>query len=254
MESFPALLLVAFGCSSSADEVSLTVEREALALLPNILSEEERVNGWHLLFDGETTRGWRGYNRETFPDTGWAVVDGMLVVGTMATNADVPVGGDLVTDEAFSNFDLRFEFRLSEVANSGVLYLVIEESDAEIWHNAPEFQVLDDQAYIDMGTMDMRTHLTGDNYDLHAATGDRILRPLGDWNEGRIVVDGAYVEHWLNGYKTVEYELGSPEWEALVAESKFAEFPRYGRAVSGPIGLQDHGRLVWYRNIKIKIL
>ena len=250
----PALLLAALGCGSTDDDVSPAVTPEALTLAPNILSEEERADGWRLLFDGQTTRGWRGYNRETFPDTGWAVVDGMLVVGATATNPDVPLGGDLVTEEEFSSFDLRFEFKLSEVANSGVLYLVIEESGAEIWYNAPEFQVLDDQAYIDMGTMDMRTHLTGDNYDLHAAAVGRTLRPLGEWNEGRIVVDGVHVEHWLNGYKTVEYELRSPAWEALVAASKFAPFPRYGRAISGPIGLQDHGRLVWYRNMKIKIL
>ena len=254
MESFLALLLVAIGCGSSPEEASHATERETPAIQPNTLSKEERADGWRLLFDGETTRGWRGYNRETFPDTGWAVVDGMLVVGATATDPDVAVGGDLVTEEDFSNFDLRFEFRLSEVANSGVLYRVIEELGAEIWQNAPEFQVLDDQAYVDMGTMDMRTHLTGDNYDLHAATGERSLRPLGDWNEGRIIVDGVHVEHWLNGYKMVEYELGSPEWEALVAKSKFAEFPSYGRALSGPIGLQDHGRLVWYRNIKIRIL
>ncbi|SVD28948.1 uncharacterized protein METZ01_LOCUS381802, partial [marine metagenome] len=189
--------MVSVGCGTNAEEVGRAADRETLAIQPNTLSEEERVNGWRLLFDGETTHGWRGYNRETFPDTGWAVADGMLVVGATATDPDVSVGGDLVTDEAFSSFDLRFEFRLSEVANSGVLYRVIEELGAEIWHNAPEFQVLDDQAYIDMGTMDMRTHLTGDNYDLHAATGERSLRPLGDWNEGRIIVDGAHVEHWL---------------------------------------------------------
>jgi len=128
---------------------------------------------------------------------------------------------------------------------------VIEEGDAEIWHNAPEYQVLDDPAYVEMGTMDMHTHLTGDNYDLHAA-GDKVLRGPGQWNSGRIRVVGNVVEHWLNGDPTVRYELGSPEWEALVRASKFAPFPRYGRAKSGPIGLQDHGRNVYYRNLKIR--
>ncbi|MFV1988258.1 MAG: DUF1080 domain-containing protein, partial [Gemmatimonadota bacterium] len=217
---------------------------------PNTLTDLEIEQGWRLLFDGETTAGWRAYNGEVFPDTGWAVVDGMLVVGATATDPDVAIGGDIVTEEQFSSFDLRFEFRLSPIANSGVLYLVNEREGAEIWNDAPEFQVLDDRAYIDMGTMDMRTHLTGDNYDLQAAA-EKTLRPVGEWNEGRIVVDGVRVEHWLNGEKTVEYELRSPEWEALVAASKFAPYPDYGRASSGPIGLQDHGRLVWYRNIKI---
>ena len=218
--------------------------------LPNTLTEAERAAGWRLLFDGETARGWRGYNRDAFPDTGWGVMDGMLVVGATATDPDVPVGGDIVTTESFSDFDLRFDFRLSEVANSGVLYRVIEEEGAEIWFNAPEYQVLDDDAYIEMGTMDMHTHLTGDNYDLHAA-GEKTLHEPGQWNEGRIRVLNNQVEHWLNGLKTVEYELGSAEWEALVAASKFAPYPRYGRAEAGPIGLQDHGRNVWYRNIRI---
>ena len=217
---------------------------------PNTLTDAERDAGWRLLFDGETTTGWRGYNRGEFPDTGWAVVDGMLVVGATATDPDVPIGGDIVTTESFTDFDLKFDFMLSDVANSGVLYRVIEEAGAEIWHNAPEYQVLDDPAYIEMGTMDMNTHLTGDNYDLHAA-GEKTLHGPGEWNTARIRIANNHVEHWLNGTKTVEYVLGSPEWEALVAASKFAPFPQYGRAASGPIGLQDHGRNVFYRNIKV---
>ena len=216
---------------------------------PNTLTEAERAAGWRLLFDGETANGWRGYNRDEFPDTGWGVMDGMLVVGATATDPDVPVGGDIVTIESFADFDLKFEFRLSEVANSGVLYRVIEEEGSEIWFNAPEYQVLDDDAYIEMGTMDMNTHLTGDNYDLHSA-GETTLHGPGEWNEGRIRVLNNHVEHWLNGQKTVEYELGSAEWEELVAASKFAPYPRYGRAASGPIGLQDHGRNVWYRSVR----
>lgn len=219
----------------------------------NTLSDGEAADGWRLLFDGETTAGWRGYNAAAFPDTGWAVRDGMMIVGATATDPDTPIGGDIVTMEEFENFDLRFEFKLSPVANSGVLYRVIEKPNEEIWFNAPEYQVLDDQAYIDMGTMEMRTHLSGDNYDLHPSS-ERALRPIGEWNEGRIVVNGDHVEHWLNGVRTVEYALRTPEWEALVAQSKFAPYPDYGRAASGPIGLQDHGRLVWYRNIKIKHL
>jgi len=224
------------------------------AAVSNTLTEAERAAGWQLLFDGETTGGWRGYNREVFPDRGWAVQDGMLVVGATATDPDVPVGGDIVTTESFADFDLRFEFRLSKVANSGVFYRVIEEEDAEIWWNAPEYQVLDDDAYIEMGTMDMHTHLTGDNYDLHASEvkiGEKMLKGPGEWNEARIRILNGVVEHWLNGAKTVEYELGAPDWEERVARSKFAPHPRYGRAESGPIGLQDHGRNVWYRNLKI---
>lgn len=240
------------GACASAEESAVPVPREPGQEAPaNTLTGAEIDEGWRLLFDGQSTAGWRAYNGQAFPDTGWAVLDGMLVVGATATDPDVAIGGDIVTDEQFSNFELRFDFKLSPVANSGVLYLVTEREGAEIWHDAPEFQVLDDQAYLDMGTMDMRTHLTGDNYDLHEA-GEKTLRPLGEWNEGRVIVNGTHVEHWLNGRKTVEYQLRSPEWETLVAGSKFAEYGGYGRATSGPIGLQDHGRLVWYRNIKIK--
>ncbi len=240
---------LALGCAEAPETPPDAGGMDA-ARTPNTLSEAEREAGWRLLFDGETTAGWRGYNRAAFPDTGWAVIDGALVVGATATDPDVAIGGDIVTAETFSDFDLKFEFMLSEVANSGVLYRVIEEEGAAIWFNAPEYQVLDDTAYIEMGTMDMRTHLTGDNYDLHAS-GEKTLRGPGEWNEGRIRIQNNLVEHWLNGTKTVEYELGSPEWEALVAASKFAPYPRYGRAESGPVGLQDHGRNVWYRSIKI---
>ncbi|WP_419165584.1 3-keto-disaccharide hydrolase [Candidatus Palauibacter sp.] len=235
---------------SEAPETAPEASPDTAETPPNTLTDAEREAGWRLLFDGETTAGWRGYNREAFPDTGWAVIDGALVVGATATDPDVAVGGDIVTTESFTDFDLRFEFMLSEVANSGVLYRVIEEESAAIWYNAPEYQVLDDPAYIEMGTMDMHTHLTGDNYDLHSA-GETTLHGPGEWNEGRIRIQNNLVEHWLNGEKTVEYELGSPEWEALVAASKFAPYPRYGRAASGPIGLQDHGRNVWYRSIRI---
>ncbi len=248
-------LVAVAACSGGGDGTGAPDESatppEASATPPaNTLTAAEREAGWRLLFDGESTEGWRGYNRDAFPDTGWAVIDGALVVGATAGDPDVAIGGDIVTTESFSDFDLRFDFMLSDVANSGVLYRVIEEPGAEIWHNAPEYQVLDDPAYIAMGTMDMNTHLTGDNYDLHAA-GDKTLHPPGEWNSGRIRVVNNVVEHWLNGVKTVEYELASPEWEELVAESKFAPFPQYGRAVAGPIGLQDHGRNVFYRNIRI---
>ena len=246
--------LLAAACSAGSDSQPApgadAVEAAEPTTLPNTLTEAEHTAGWRLLFDGETTAGWRGYNREEFPDTGWAVIDGMLIVGATATDPDVAIGGDIVTTESFTDFDLKFDFMLSEVANSGVLYRVIEEEGAEIWHNAPEYQVLDDPAYIEMGTMDMNTHLTGDNYDLHAS-GETTLHGPGEWNSGRIRIVNNHVEHWLNGTKTVEYQLGSAEWEALVAASKFAPYPRYGRAAASPIGLQDHGRNVFYRNIKI---
>ena len=160
-------------------------------------------------------------------------------------------GGDIITEATFDDFELSLEFQLSPVANSGILYRVVESPGSAIWHSAPEYQVLDDTAYIEMGTMDMHTRLTGDNYDMHASS-LTASNPIGEWNHARIVVDGAHVEHWLNGQLTVEYDLWTPEWEQLVRESKFAEYPGYGRAELGHIGLQDHGHTLRYRNIKIR--
>jgi hypothetical protein len=216
----------------------------------NTLSAEEEEAGWILLFDGVSTEGWRGYNRETFPEEGWAVQDGNLVVFA-SDGSEAGLGGDIVSDTEFSSFELTFDFQVSPVGNSGVFYLVQEHEGEELWEVAPEFQVLDDTAYIEMGTMDMHKHLTGDNYDLHPS---RVAasNPIGEWNHGRILVDGTHVEHWLNGQMTVSYELRSPEWEELVAASKFADAPHYGRATSGRIGIQDHGHEIRYRNIKIR--
>ncbi len=244
----PALILISIcpglvACSAGDDT------RETAPPAHNTLTAAEREAGWQLLFDGETTDGWRGYNAEHFPERGWEVRDGSLVVVKSGTEED-GLGGAIVTTESFDSFELTLDFKVTPVANSGILYRVIEEPDSAMWHNAPEFQVLDDSAYVAMGTMDMHTHLTGDNYDLHASRVSASAA-VGEWNTARIVVDGNHVEHWLNGQLTVEYELLSPEWEALVAKSKFAVYEQYGRAPSGPIGLQDHGHEVWYRNLKI---
>ena len=156
--------------------------------------------------------------------------------------------------ERFENFELTIDFRLTPVANSGILYRVLEREGDAIWYNAPEFQALDDSAYVaDLGVDDMYKHHTGDNYDLHPSATEA-ANPVGEWNRARIIVDNGHVEHWLNGQQTVAYEIESPEWERLVEESKFVEYPEYGRTVSGHIGLQNYGYLVEYRNIKIRRL
>ena len=242
---FAAATLTACGETENADAGT-----DSSAL--NMLTARERDQGWELLFDGESTQGWRGYNKAAFPDRGWEVQDGNLVV-LASDGSEEGLGGDIVTTEIFDNFELSLEFLVTPGANSGILYRIIEKPGAEMWENAPEFQVLDDSAYIAMGTMDMHKHLTGDNYDLHASVASA-SKPLGEWNHARILVDGGHVEHWLNGQKTVEYELWSAEWDSLVANSKFSEFAEYGQARSGPIGIQDHGHLVKYRNIKVRRL
>ncbi len=240
------IILVSCGGGSTIEDLSIVVEKE------NVLTATERREGWQLLFDGLSTKGWRGYNQATFPDKDWEVRDGSLIVLGSGLE-ESSFGGDIVTEKEFDHFELSLEFKISPQANSGIFYLIQETPGEPTWHNAPEFQVLDDSTYLKMGSMDMRKHLTGDNYDLHASC---VLasKPLGEWNHARIIVDNRRVEHWLNNQKTVEYELGSPEWEELVDQSKFSQYPAYGRARKGPIGLQDHGHEVWYRNLKVRLL
>ena len=206
----------------------------------NTLSHAEREAGWQLLFDGESLDGWRGYNRPDLPG-GWAVEEGLLT--------RVGPGGDLITEAQFGDFELSIDWRVVPGGNSGILYRVAE-GEQQVYHSAPEMQVLDDD-----GHRDGRDPLTsaGSNYGLHPAA-RRVVRPVGSWNEVRILVRGTHVEHWLNGTEVVEYELRSDEWTELVENSKFGAWPAYGQADRGHIGLQEHGDRVWYRNIKLREL
>lgn len=206
---------------------------------PNTLTEAEREAGFELLFDGRTTDGWHVFRGEGTP--GWEARDGALTrVGT---------GGDLVTDRTFADFELRLEWRVESGGNSGILYRVPDGVE-RTFHGGPEFQVLDDAAHPDGGS---RLTAAGSVYGLYAAP-EGAVRPAGEWNRVRIVADSTHVEHWLNGVQVAEFELGSDEWERRVAESKFAEWPVFGRAVEGRIALQDHGDPVRYRSIRIRVL
>jgi hypothetical protein len=206
----------------------------------NLLTADEKKAGWRLLFDGQTTAGWRGFDRDTFPDQGWKVSDGCLV--------RVGPGGDITTDERFADFELQLEWRISPGGNSGIFFRSAEGFRYP-WETGPEMQVLDNAEHPD--GREPKTS-AGSNYALHAPVRD-VTRPVGFFNQVRIVADGPHVEYWLNGVKVVEYELGSPGWEKLVAESKFSSMPHYGRVASGHIVLQDHGDKVWYRNVKIRV-
>ena len=209
----------------------------------NTLTDAERAAGWRLLFDGRSLAGWRRY-KSAEPITGWEAVDGALTRTAR--------GSDIITADQFRNFELALEWRLSldgPAGNSGIFYRAVETT-SEIYWGAPEMQVLDNARH-----PDGRSELTsaGSNYALHGVAHSH-ARPVGEWNTVRLVVNGNHVEHWLNGAKVVEYELGSPAWRALVAKSKFAEHADYGRAERGHIGLQEHGSYVAYRNIKIREL
>jgi len=206
---------------------------------PNTLEDFEVEAGWELLFDGTSAAGWRGYNLETLPD-GWAVEDG--------TFTRVARGGDIIFGaKQYTDFDLRIEWKVVEGGNSGIFYRAEEGLDA-IFKSAVEMQVLDDERHAD-GRSEYTS--SGAVYGLYPAARG-IVNPAGEWNSARIVARGSHVEHWLNGVKLAEYEQGSPAFRALVAGSKFVEWPEFGTSLRGYIGLQDHGDQVWYRNIKIR--
>ena len=208
----------------------------------NALSAREREAGFELLFDGESLDHWRGFRRDSVPE-GWQAQEGVLVLNPSAG------GGDLATREQFGDFELTLEWRVAEGGNSGIFFRATEDRDAP-WETGPEMQVLDDERH-----SDGRDPLTsaGSSHSLYPAARG-VVRPAGEWNRVRLVVDGDLVTHWLNDVQVVTYRLWSEDWEARVAASKFGRMPDYGRALAGHIVLQDHGDPVWYRNLKIRRL
>ena len=227
-------------------------------LIPNTISPDEKQNGVRLLWDGVTTKGWRSAYKTTFPEGTWYVKDGTLNVRG-ANGAESTNGGDIVTEEQFHAFDLQFEFKITDTANSGVKYFVTEKENNGGSAIGLEYQILDDDKHPDakLGSIGNRTMAS--LYDLIPAlrigSGRREKLPVGEWNRGRIVVfpDGR-VEHWINGWKVVEYQRGTQYYYALVAKSKYVVWPNFGMADKGHILLQEHGTSVSYRSIKIKEL
>jgi hypothetical protein len=208
------------------------------AQAPNTLTADERAAGWRLLFDGTSLDQWRGFREPAVP-AGWQVLDGAI---TRAGR-----GGDLVSREEFGDFEFAFGWRLAAAGgNSGVMFRVVLGLE-QTYHSGPELQLLDDEGHRDGRVPETSC---GANYALHASS-KPMCRPIGEWNQTRLVVRGAHVEHWMNGEKVVEYELWSPDWKARVAASKFRAWPEYGMATSGHLALQDHGNPVSFRNLKI---
>ncbi len=214
--------------------------RPAGARAQNTLTRDESATGWMSLFDGASLERWRGFKKGGIPE-GWRALDGTL--------ARVQPAGDIVTVETFADFDLVFDWKVGTGGNSGVFFRVTEEADL-VWHSGPEYQILDNA-----GHRDGKDALTaaGSNYALHAPLRD-LTAPVGEWNTARLLVRGSHVEHWMNGVKLLEYEIGSADWERRVKASKFSSLPRYGREPRGHIALQDHGDPVAYRNLKIRRL
>jgi hypothetical protein len=208
-----------------------------------------------LLFDGKTSAGWKGAYKNEFPNKGWEVKDGMLHV-LKSSGGESTNGGDIVTEEMFGAFDLQFEFKFTEGANSGVKYFVTEKENNQGSAIGLEYQILDDAKHPDASQGVVGNRTLASLYDLIPSLKiKRGLKKTGEWNLGRIVVyPDNKVEHWLNGYKVVEYQRGTPIYNALVARSKYAQWENFGMAEKGRILLQDHGDEVFFRSIRIRPL
>jgi len=219
---------------------------------PNTLTEAEKADGWVLLFDGTTSTGWRGYKKDHFPEA-WKIEDGTIhMLGSGRGEAGDADGGDIIYDKEFQNFTLSLEWKISEGGNSGIFYLGQEELDV-IWKTAPEMQVLDNDKHPDAKLGKDGNRMAGSLYDLIPAKPQN-AKPVGEWNQVEITVYKGTVVHKQNGVNVVEYHLWTPEWNELVAGSKFPGLNEKWAEVAakGYIGLQDHGDDVWFRNIKIK--
>ncbi len=220
----------------------------------NTLSAKELKDGWKLLFDGKTTKGWKGAFKDGFPGKGWKIDKGILMVEPSG-GGESSNGGDIVTIKEFDNFILSVDFQLTEGANSGIKYFVDAKQATPGSPRSAfglEFQVLDDERHPDakMGIKGNRT--IGSLYDLIPAINTKPVRAIGEWNTAKIVSHGNHVEHWLNGVMVVSYERGSDAFKSLVAGSKYKDIPGFGLIEKGRLLLQDHGNKVHFKNIKIK--
>jgi len=220
---------------------------------PNELTKAEIDEGWVLLFDGETSNGWRGYSNDKFPEKGWMIEEGTLHV-LASGKGEAGGGGDIITEKMYSNFELSLEWKVSEGGNSGIFYLALEKPDQSIWKSAPEMQILDNAKHPDAKLGVDGNRAAGSLYDLIPGKFEAV-KPAGEWNQVKVMVYKGTVVHWVNGENVLEYHLWTDDWKNMVLNSKFKDYEDFlNTAQEGYIGLQDHGDDVWFRNIKIKEL
>ncbi|HEY2330118.1 MAG TPA: DUF1080 domain-containing protein [Verrucomicrobiae bacterium] len=230
---------------------------------PNTLTPQEQAAGWHLLWDGKTTAGWRSPKSDEFPAKSWAIKDGELSVVTSG-NAEAQAGGDIITRERHANFELTADFKTTPGCNSGIkIFVQPNLSPIDRQTGRPtgvgsaigmEFQILDDERHPDAKLGRNGDRKLGSLYDLIPAPANKRVMPVGEWNHARILSQGKHVEFWLNGKMTVEFERGSAEFRRHVAESKFKNIPDFGEWADGHILLQEHGSVVSFRNVKLREL
>ena len=215
----------------------------------NTLTAKEKKAGWKLLFDGTDKAGWHNYLQPE-ASASWKVEDGALTTDQDAKTKGA-VGGDLVTNDEFENFELTLEWKIAEGGNSGIIFSVHEDPKfGATYLTGPEMQVLDDAKHPDGK---YPKHNSGDLYDLKKSVKES-AKPVGEWNKVKILKKDGHLVFWLNGTKTVETTIGGEEWKTLLANSKFKNWKGFGEYPKGHIALQDHGDVSWYRDIKIRVL
>ncbi|MEO5592212.1 MAG: DUF1080 domain-containing protein [Chitinophagaceae bacterium] len=240
------LLAVCMSLLAACNSSESTTTKDAAADTAANAVTDTSSSGWSPIFDGTTTTGWHSYGK-TIAEARWKVTDGSLSIDTTVKN-----GEDLVTDASYENFDLKLEWKISKNGNSGVIFLVQEDTVKykRTYNSGPEMQVLDNDGHPDGKIL---KHRAGDLYDLIKSTSEPV-KPVGEWNQAEIIVDKGKLELKLNGVTTVSTTLWDDGWKKLVAGSKFKDMPNWGTFTSGHIALQDHGNAVWYKNISIKKL
>lgn len=232
---------------------------------PNTLTDQEKADGWKLLWDGKTSAGWRSAKSEQFPAHGWLITNGVLsVIGTDGSEGKGGGGGDIITVDRYKSFELTAEFKITPGANSGIKYFVQPNLDPITGTGAKtatgsaighEYQILDDVRHPDakLGRNGNRT--LASLYDLIPASKDKKSNPIGEWNTARIIIrPDNHIEHWLNGEKVLEYDRGTDAFRKFVQQSKYKDIKGFGEWSEGHILLQDHGNTVSFRNLKIRLL
>ena len=236
--------------SGEATDSTTITAKEGLGM--NVLTDQQKTEGWQLLFDGESTKGWHKYGGKPV-GSAWKVADGALYLDTtIKENWQIKDGGDIVSDSAFENFHLKLEWKIAKDGNSGIMFYVHEDTVKYKWpwETAPEMQVLDNNGHPDSKII---KHRAGDLYDLISCSKETV-KQAGEWNLAEVKCLNGKLDLFLNGENVVSTTLWDDNWKKLVAGSKFVEMPDFGTYKKGKIGLQDHGNAVWYRKIMIKKL
>ena len=251
-----AVIFVMVACQNQSQQTTQNDQQmeqeEVQTPQNNLLTEEEMADNWTLMFDGKTSNGWRGYNKDHFP-TGWEIVDGTIhVIGS--GKGEAGEGGDILFDNKFRDFELELEWKVSEGANSGIFYLAREVPEDPVWKSAPEMQILDNEKHPDAKLGVDGNRAAGALYDLIPGNME-VVKPAGEWNKVKILVYKGTIVHFVNDQQVLEYHLWTDDWKKMVLNSKFKDYPNFlNTAEEGYIVLQDHGDDVWFRNIKIKKL